>query len=513
MAIAGYADIAFFARYFFPHYCYVDSGWFHRELFRQFRRKILKQGPTKTAIAAPRESAKSTITCFILAMWVLCYADLLGKHYVLITSDTAELAAEHVQNIKEELEGNDDLREVFGEQILPGEPWTGTRIRTQGGFTVSSKGTGGNIRGIKKGARRPDVLIADDLENDENSQTIEQRKKLKRWFFRAFCKAGTRGVDIFAIGTILNSDSLLANLIDAKKSPGFDGQKYQGVIRWSKSALWSRWERLYSDYNKTAEERETAADAFFEAHHKAMTIGTEVLWPQYKDYYTLMKLRFTEGPTSFSQEIQNEPVDPSECLFKSDWFAYFEEEKLLDMGVSFTSIIGSCDPSMGKSEKDCPSAIITLGVTKTGALYVLDASIEWRPPSEIIEDIILLYERRKHDAIGVEDNVFQEFFKNELIRIASERKKYLPVQGITSIKDKDLRIQRLEPMIKNGTIKFQKKHTRLIEQLQYYPNADAKDGPDALEMAVQMVERLVRPDNFKAAEPRISEQVLKKVFG
>jgi len=472
----------------------------------------LKQGPTKTAIAAPRESAKSTITCFILAMWVICYSDLLAKHYVMIVSDTAEQAAEHVQNIKEELEGNEELREVFGERIMPGEPWTGTKIRTRGGFTISSKGTGGNIRGIKKGAHRPDVLIADDLENDENSQTIEQRKKLKRWFFRAFCKAGTRGVDIFAIGTILNSDSLLANLVDAKKSPGFDGQKYQGVIRWSKSALWNRWEEIYSDYSKTAEERETTADIFFESHSKAMTAGTEVLWPQYKDYYTLMKLRFTEGPTSFSQEIQNEPVDPSECLFKPDWFAYFEEENLPAMEITFTSIVGSCDPSMGKSEKDCPSAIITLGVTATGALYVLDASIEWRAPSEIIEDIIALYERRKHNAIGVEDNVFQEFFKTELIKIANERNKYPPVQGITSTRDKDLRIQRLEPLVKNGTLRFQKKHTRLIEQLQYYPNAEAKDGPDALEMAVQMVERLVGPENYKSAAPYTKKEEIDKVF-
>ena len=50
---------------------------------------------------------------------------------------------------------------------------------------------------------------------------------------------------------------------------------------------------------------------------------------------------------------------------------------------------------------------------------------------------------------------------------------------------KDIRIQALQPLIKNGTIRFQKNQRLLLEQLKYYPLADHDDGPDALEMAVR----------------------------
>jgi hypothetical protein len=44
-----------------------------------------------------------------------------------------------------------------------------------------------------------------------------------------------------------------------------------------------------------------------------------------------------------------------------------------------------------------------------------------------------------------------------------------------------LRVQTLQPDIKNKYIKFQRKFKLLLEQLKYFPMADHDDGPDALE--------------------------------
>lgn len=61
--------------------------------------------------------------------------------------------------------------------------------------------------------RRPDLIIMDDIENDEDVRSFEQRRKLSSWFFSAVSKAGDFYTDIVFIGTVLHKDSLLANLL------------------------------------------------------------------------------------------------------------------------------------------------------------------------------------------------------------------------------------------------------------------------------------------------------------
>ena len=58
---------------------------------------------------------------------------------------------------------------------------------------------------------------------------------------------------------------------------------------------------------------------------------------------------------------------------------------------------------------------------------------------------------------------------------------YLPIEEVNQTADKTLRIQTLQPDIKNHYLKFNKNHKRLLEQLKYFPMADHDDAPDALE--------------------------------
>lgn len=51
--------------------------------------------------------------------------------------------------------------------------------------------------------------------------------------------------------------------------------------------------------------------------------------------------------------------------------------------------------------------------------------------------------------------------------------------------DKNLRIERLQPPVAAGLIRFSPTHTTLLEQLQQWPNASHDDGPDTLDMLWQ----------------------------
>ncbi len=55
------------------------------------------------------------------------------------------------------------------------------------------------------------------------------------------------------------------------------------------------------------------------------------------------------------------------------------------------------------------------------------------------------------------------------------------VERMPQTADKTLRIQTMQPDIKNKYIKFNRRHKRLLEQLVQFPMGAHDDGPDALE--------------------------------
>ena len=63
---------------------------------------------------------------------------------------------------------------------------------------------------------------------------------------------------------------------------------------------------------------------------------------------------------------------------------------------------------------------------------------------------------------------------------------YLPIEEINSTQNKDARIQSLQPFVKNGYLKFSKKHKALLKQMTEYPMGKNDDGPDGLQMAVKL---------------------------
>ena len=218
-----------------------------------------------------------------------------------------------------------------------------------------------------------------------------------------------------------------------------------------------------------------------------MLAGTEVLWEEKLSYYDLMVMKVTEGEASFNSEEQNEPINPEDCVFNEEWFDYYNEAEM-DFKDKDFQFFGFVDPSLGKTKKSDFSAIITLAKSKvTGYMYVLDADIERRHPDRIITDI-LEKERwlkrdfgRSYKKFGAETVQFQWFLKEELAKASARAGLYLPIEEVPQTSDKTMRIQTMQPDVKNHYIKFNKKHKRLLEQMFHFPMGAHDDGPDALE--------------------------------
>lgn len=489
----GAIDMEFFGRAYFPHYFSRPSPDFHRELDAIWQQGVLKgkypltpkaakeisrlQG-CRRAVAAPRGHAKSTTLTFKGTMHSVLYE---YKHYPIIISDSSDQAEGFLENIRVEFEENVLIREDFGD--LVGKVWRNNVILTASNIKVEAIGSGKKIRGRKHRNWRPDLLVLDDIENDENVRTPEQRSKLANWFNKAVSKAGDDYTDIIYIGTLLHYDSLLAKTL---ANPGYKSIKYKAVLEFSEADdLWKQWEEIYTDLSN--EEHQADAKAFFDANRAEMLAGTRVLWEEKLSYYDLMVIRVDEGEAAFNSEEQNEPINPDDCLFQEEWIDYYNEAEV-DFKARDFVFFGFVDPSLGKTKHSDFSAIITLAKHKvTGYMYVFDADIERRHPDRIISDILEKERRLRRDfghgykKFGCETVQFQWFLKEELVKASSRAGLYLPVEEVPQTADKVLRIQTMQPDIKNKYIKFNRRHKRLLEQLLQFPMGAHDDGPDALE--------------------------------
>ena len=81
---------------------------------------------------------------------------------------------------------------------------------------------------------------------------------------------------------------------------------------------------------------------------------------------------------------------------------------------------------------------------------------------------------------------FQYYFAEIMRQRAAAVGEYLPIEEINSTQNKDARIQSLQPFVKNGYIKFSKKHKTLLKQMTEYPMGKNDDAPDGLQMAVKL---------------------------
>lgn len=495
-------DLDFFGRTYFPHYIAKPSSAFHKYICRRLPEMVERSIETglgdKEANAAPRGNAKSTWTTFVFYLWCIVKKK---RRFPVIVGDTDETANGFLENIKLELEENERLAQDYPDACGRGRMWTKDTIITRNRIKVKAVGMMGSWRGMKFMNWRPDLVGCDDIENDEAVESPEQRKKLKSRFEKKLLKLGNKATIYMVHGTILHYDSLLSELL---LRPGWKGYKFQAIIKYSDSALWNDWELIFADISVGKEEAERRADAFFEAHREEMLRGTECLWPEEEDYYYLMKMRVTDGPASFDSEKQNEPINPEDAVFLEEWFQDWEEG---DVDLAGVPHAGAVDPSLGKKNKSSDPSAILGGRMKTKILYLDTSDIQVRRPDKIMTDILLHHARDPFDKLRMETVQFQEFFARQFEQLAHDQGLTINIDDFQPNTDKDLRIVRLQPWIKNGWIRFKKGDPGMLElkrHLKYFrlKNKGGKDdGPDGLEMLLGLCEVGLIPAMAASSSP------------
>lgn len=465
-AAQAHESYQFFVQTYFPHYITSEPSVFHRYVFNELPGKIDDKAGHLEALAAPRGEAKSTLLTQLMTLWVIVTG---RKHFPVIIMDSFDQSAMMLEAIKAELESNPRLKQDFPHACGRGRVWQVGVIVTTNNIKVQVAGSGKKVRGWRHGPYRPDLVILDDIENDENVRKKEQRDKTEAWIKKAVLKMGPPdgSLDVIYLGTVLHYDSVLNRIM---KSPVWHSRRFKAIIEWpDRMDLWEKWEEVLVN------EGQAAAQAFYDQRYAEMERGAVVSWPSTRPLYLLMLMR-ADGHHEFDCEMQNDPGADEAAPFKSilfwvhpcrDWIFY-----------------GAVDPSLGKQNKSRdPSAILVGGFDRNhGILDVVEAKIARRVPDKIIQDTIAL-QREYHCLVWVVESVqFQEFFRTELVKQSAALRVPVPARGVIPATDKNLRIESLQPHVANGLIRLHRSQTVLYEQLRYWPEADHDDGPDALQM-------------------------------
>ena len=467
----GRMDYEYFGRAYFPEYASLPPCEFHHEQFSEMKRIEDSKGGETEVIAAPRESAKSTDWNMIYPANNALYAK---KHYIVLVSDSSDQAVDDLKQIKTAIEENEYILEDFGS--LKGKSmWKSDAILLKNDVLICAKGSGKKIRGIKHKQYRPDLIILDDVENDENVRSADQRKYLMDWFNKVVMLAGSKYTDVVVIGTILHYDSLLSNLL---KKPGYRTKKYKAVIEDNDSPLWIDWKEIYVD--KSNPNNVEDAYAFFLAHREEMEVGSKVIWPQAKDLYYYKRKLIDLGPAAYNSEYQNEPIDPDTAWIRPEDFHYYDYLPELSTCV----IKGALDPSMAKNESSDLSAICSVAKDFNGYLYVVESDAKRRSPDDQILAIFDKHERFGYQEFYIEDVAFQAYFAGNVQKESAKNGTYINIVTEPKPKgDKHWRIKsQLQPLIINGYLKFHKSQQSLIEGLIYLGALKYDDEPEALQM-------------------------------
>ncbi|MCA2570690.1 hypothetical protein [Microcystis sp. M42BS1] len=438
------------------------------------------------AAAAPRGHAKSTA---VSLAYLLC-AVLFREHkYVLLVSDTESQSAQFLGNIKQELQENENIYELFGlpkdekglvkfikdteTDIIVGFP-DGHKFR------IVAKGAEQKLRGLLWNGTRPDLVIVDDLENDELVMNKERRLKLRKWFYAALLPAMSPKGKFRMVGTILHMDSQLESLMP---SPYNRATQDDGLKVWSAMprGMWKsvKWRAHTPDYSK-------------------------ILWPERfnQEFFENRREDFRRQgiPEVYSQEYLNEPIDDSTAFFKkADFRPRTQEDKKLRLNYYITA-----DLAISESERADWSVFLVAGVDEHRNIHIVNVIRDRLDGKEIVDLILALQRTYSPVAVGIEEmqvsKAIGPFLREEMIK-QNTFVNMIPMKHMG--KDKLSRARSIQARCRARGVKFDTEedwYPMFEDECLKFPRSKHDDQVDAFSYMGLLLDKIIEAPTDKEVE-------------
>lgn len=498
-----------YGKTYLPHYFEQPSAPFHHALDKllvgNYTKEDLKQWAIDFGIEAHegdlelrllaicifRGGGKSVMAILVDCLRRICHG---LDPYIIIGSDTLGQAASQLEDIKDELTANEKIKADFGE-LKPSAGiwreaslrqkddghviWREGRIITSNRIRVDAIGAGGKMRGRRFGQKRPTHILLDDLDNDENVATKEQREKKWNWVISAVEPARDPKVGrIVVIGTTIHFDCVIARAVRKTDEDGV---------------------RLFTSIEFPAMKRNAAGE-------------WQSNWPDRFSTATLLRKKVLLGPSKFGAEYMNDPRDPETQIFNPENFNYYTPMELNDRKLTRVLYV---DPSKGKKGKgrkksDFSGFADVLIDPAARITFIHNAYRKRLSPNAAKKEIVSWYlEAVKGQwpvELWIEENSFGdilgETFQEELRRRGAD----VAVNTLLHTTEKNARLENHSIRVETGGVRFPDRWEREDRRPEWFneytdfPAGAWDDTIDSLESADHIgMELLVGKIDFKSS--------------
>lgn len=464
-------------KFFFPKYA--------RYAFAKFQIKailrIIQHGEWYEVLSWARELAKSTITMFIVMYLVLTDK----KKNIILTSNSKDNAVRLLAPYRANLEANSRIKAYYGEQQTLGN-WTEDEFITKGGAAFRAVGAGQSPRGSRNEEIRPDVLLVDDFDTDEDVKNPDIIAKRWEWWEKALypTRSTSEPTLVLFCGNIIADDCC--------------------VVR--AGAMADHWDVInirMVDINHS--------DPMNDYQY-----GKSV-WPEKNSEEHIDRVLSKVSMRSALAEYFNY------VLKEGGVFREMVYGKIPPLNqFRFLAVYG--DPAPGENRnKKSSTKTVWLGGKKDGILYVIKGFLDQGLNDEFIDWYILLNEYVREKSVvydymennSLQDPFFRQVFMPLVAKKREEKKVSLNILPDSERKtDKATRIEaNLEPMNREGRLilnmdeKDNPHMKRLEDQFKMFTLSlkFPADGPDCIEGLNRVIDRKIQQ-----VDPPVSIPVTRK---
>ena len=453
------ANVEEWVKFFFPASAKYPFAPFHKKFFK----RIAANPEWYEVVSWSRELSKTTC-----AMFVALYLALAGKKKnVLLISNSYDNAERLLEPYRAHLDTNMRIALYYGEQKSLGY-WEAGEFRTRSGATFRACGALQSPRGTKTiDDVRPDCILMDDFDTDEDVRNPDTIANKWRWFEQAVY--GTRSVSerclVLWCGNIIAQDCCITRA----------------------GAMADHWDVVnIRDANGRSS------------------------WPEKNSEEQIDRVLSKISAKAQQQEYFNNPIAEGE-VFKDITWGKCPPLSKLDFAVSYS------DPSPSNRDRQKKGVSYKANFLvghHDGKFYVYYGFLEQAKTADFVKwnYAIREYVRERTQVFYyIENNTLQNpFFEQVYMPIFQQmgaQQGYIPITPDTRDKpDKAARIEgNLEPLNRAALIVFNEAEKsnhhmkRLVEQLLLFtPQLKAPaDGPDCIEGAVWILNQKIRQYAFE----------------
>ena len=475
-----FKNIALFGRTCFPTALRKATPPFHHEIYSNLRDRSKK----RVLIAAPRGTAKSTVTSLLLPLHRIAFKHEDDEEFIVIISESQAQSINFLSRIKYHLTHSEKFKTLFGDMgPATAKRWTATDVVTANGVRIVAVGTGQRVRGFIEGDTRPTLIIVDDFESELNAFTQEARAKNRKWMTEAVIPSLSDEGRIVMIGTVISEDCFLY---------------------WAKDS--SAWNTLW----------------FSIINEDGSPIWPE-RFPQERISQIKEEYASVGNINGFYQEYMNIAQSPDEAPFKPEWIKLhqYDFEKrdgqpclVKERGdkeeVIPIEVYGGVDPASSLSARADFFVLITIGIDFDGNKYLIDLYRKHVSPAEQPDIIIERYKKFRHRKMKIETVAYQEALRAAVKKRMLEENLYIPglEKGVKPRTRKSERLLSLVPMFAKGEFYFRSQDTEAQAEFLSYPKGKHDDVMDALWTSLEGA----RPSKLKSFDEDAEPNKLKKVL-